>query len=50
MIVRNLLTPDIEALADLSPTFELEATDYENNDVTTFLSVAGMERALDELN
>ena len=49
MVVRNLLTPDIEALADVSPTFDLVPGDYENDDITTFLTADGIERALDEL-
>jgi len=50
MIVRNILTPDIEQAASIDPGFTLQASDYEDNLTSTFLTSAGIIRYLDYLN
>ena len=49
-VMRNVLTPDIEDIVSSTPGVDLLPSDYENNDTSTFLTQAGIERILDELS
>lgn len=49
MIVRNIITPDLEAAADLHPTYAFVAADYESNPVLDFLTKAACIDAIDTM-
>ncbi|QLY39660.1 hypothetical protein HF295_01790 [Hujiaoplasma nucleasis] len=44
MIVRNILTPQVEQADTFDPTFTLTASDYEDGLTNTFLTLAGFNR------
>ncbi|MCF7924087.1 MAG: hypothetical protein K9L64_03140, partial [Candidatus Izimaplasma sp.] len=50
MIVRNIITPEIESADSIDPFFTLQASDYEDGDVTSFLTADGIRRYIDYLN
>jgi hypothetical protein len=50
MIVRNIITPEIESADASDPFFTLQASDYEDGLVTTFLTADGIRRYIDHLN
>lgn len=50
MIVRNMITEDAETAASNHPTFDFLATDYEDNNMTLFLTKAGIIRLIDALS
>ncbi len=50
MIVRNSITPEIEVTINTYGGYSIEATDYENNDVTTFFTKASILAMFDHIN
>ena len=48
-IVRNLLTPSVEAFVTVNPFLSLTANDYMDNDVNSFLTAEGISRVLGEV-
>lgn len=50
MVVRNIITPDIEDTVDDNPFYTLEASDYENNNMSLFLNKQGIIDYIDYLD
>lgn len=50
MIVRNIITDDVETAVDLNPLYTLDASDYMENNTSLFLTKQGVTDYIDFLN